>query len=436
MNILVIGNGAREHAIIWKLQGMDLSARSAGGQRNYPKHKIYCTIGNAGINEIAEPVNIQPNDINSLLCFAKDKNIEFTVVGPEVPLSSGIVDEFQNNNLKIFGPSYSAARIETSKVFAKDFMLRHDIPTAKYRTFGSSSKNEALEYLNNSVYPLVIKADGLAAGKGVVICEDMISAKKTINDIFEKKIFGNAGDSLVIEDFLKGNEASVFAVTDGTDYVLLPPACDHKKIHDGEKGKNTGGMGSFAPAYDLVNENVLNNIKRRIIEPVLNNMKKEGNEYKGCLYCGLMIDDNGNPFVVEFNARLGDPETQVLLPLIKSNFLELLIASAEGAIKEYNLEVYSGYYCSVVLASKGYPDKYETEKEITGLDNVLDNCIIFHAGTKRAGGKIVSTGGRVLNVVGKSDRNLKDAIEAAYKNAELINFENKYYRRDIGLKGL
>ncbi len=425
MKILVIGNGGREHAIIWKLN-------------QSPKvNKIYCTIGNAGIDEIAEPVNIKADDTASLVKFAKDNNVDFTVVGPEIPLSLGIVDEFKKEGFKIFGPSRYAAQLESSKVFAKDFMKRHSIPTAHFGKFTSGEKAEALAYLADSKYPVVIKADGLAAGKGVVICENENLAKETIKEFFDNKIFGSAGENAVIEDFLTGQEASVFAISDGSDYVVLPPAQDHKKILDGEKGKNTGGMGSFAPASKIVTDEVLDKVKSRIIEPVLTRIKEEGYEFKGCLYCGLMIDHLVDPYVIEFNVRFGDPETQVVLPLIESDFLDLLIASAEGNINNYKLKTINSYYCSVVLASNGYPDKYDTGKEISGLAAITENCIVFHSGTKKMpDGRVVTAGGRVLNVVGYSDENLKEAIDTAYLNVNLINFENKYFRTDIGQKGL
>jgi phosphoribosylamine--glycine ligase len=424
MNILVIGSGGREHAIIWKLK------------QSKNTEKIYCTIGNAGINKIAEPVNIKPESTEELISFVKNNNIDFTVVGPEVPLSLGIVDKFISEGLKIFGPAKNAAMLETSKTFAKDFMKKNNIPSAEYYKFTSDEYDAALKYLHTAKYPLVIKADGLAAGKGVIICENESDAQTAVKDIFGDKVFGNAGNSIVIEEFLTGQEASVFAICDGENYVVLPPAQDHKKIGEGETGKNTGGMGSFAPADKIVTDDVKQKIKSRIIEPVLKNMKKDGNEFKGCLYCGLMIDKNDNPYVIEFNTRFGDPETQVVLPKIKSDFLELLLASADGNIKEYKLETDDKYYCSVVLASKGYPDKYETGKEITGEDKVDNNCIIFHAGTKNENGKVLSSGGRVINVVGISSSGLKEAIENAYINADKINFENKYCRKDIGQKGL
>jgi phosphoribosylamine--glycine ligase len=347
------------------------------------------------------------------------------------------VDEFEKEGIKVFGPSKYAAQLESSKVFAKEFMQRHNIPSAKFGKFRAEDKEKALDYLAGSKYPIVIKADGLAAGKGVVICENIDSAKETIKEFFDNKIFGTAGESIVIEEFLTGQEASLFAICDGTDYVVLPPAQDHKKILDGEIGKNTGGMGSFAPASKIVTEEVLDKVKIKVIEPVLKYMKEEGHGFRGCLYCGLMINESGDPYIIEFNVRFGDPETQVVLPLIESDFLDLLLASAEGNLKNYSLETINMYYCSVVLASKGYPDKYETGKNISGLDAITENCIVFHAGTKKKpDGQIVSSGGRVLNVVGHSDDSLKGAIDAAYENVDLINFENKYFRTDIGQKGL
>jgi phosphoribosylamine---glycine ligase len=424
MKVLVIGSGGREHAIVWKLK------------QSPNVTEIFCAPGNAGINQIAQGVDINADDVSSLLNFAKENKIDFTVVGPEVALAVGIVDEFNSNGLKIFGPSKAASRLENSKIFSKEFMRRNGIPTADFKIFGVNDKTKCIEYFNFCKYPIVIKADGLAAGKGVVICADKSEATGTINEFFDNKIFGSAGENIIIEEFLTGDEASIFAVCDGENYVVLPSSQDHKKIGEGETGKNTGGMGSFAPALRVVTHAVLEKVKQRVIEPVLRHMKSEGNEFKGVLYCGLMIDSEGNPFVIEFNTRFGDPETQVVLPLIKSDFLDLLVASADGTIKDYTLETHNDFYCCVVLASNGYPDKYETGKEITGLDKITGDCIVFHAGTKIGNGKIVSNGGRVLNVVGKSCVDLKSAINTSYQNCELINFENKYYRKDIGQKGL
>lgn len=425
MKILVIGGGGREHALVWKI------AQSKNAE------KIFCAPGNAGIQQIAETIDINAGEIEKLKKFVLENKIDFTVVGPDNSLALGIVDEFVNDGLKIFGPTKSASKLEWSKSFAKDFMKRHGIPTADFQKFSLSEKDNANRFVEDTKYPIVIKADGLALGKGVVICENVKSAKETIGHIFDGKIFGDAGNEIVIEEFLEGNEVSVFAICDGTDYVLLPPSQDHKKIFDGEKGKNTGGMGSYAPAKKIVDGFVLNKVEEKIIKPVIENMKKEGNEFNGCLYCGLMVGEQGNPFVIEFNARFGDPETQAVLPLIKSDFLELLYASANGNIKDYKLEIHDGHCCCVVLASEGYPDKYETGKEISNIEKFPLDCFLFHAGTKiNENGKIVSSGGRVLNAVGKSNFTLKEAVKNAYVFAKQIKFENKYYRRDIGTKGL
>jgi len=424
MKVLVIGSGGREHAIIWKLKQ---SPRVT---------EIYCAPGNAGIAEIAECIDIKADDVAGLLKFVKENNIDLTVVGPEVPLEKGIVDLFNENGHLIFGPQKSAARLEHSKIFAKDFMKRNNIPTAAYETFGVNDKAKVYDFISNTNYPLVIKADGLAAGKGVIICGNVDEAIQTVNELFNDKIFGAAGENIVIEQFLEGVEASVFAICDGTDYIVLPASQDHKKIGDGETGKNTGGMGAYAPAEKAVSPSIMKSIRSKVIEPVLKYMKSEGNEFRGCLYCGLMIDKTGEPYVIEFNTRFGDPETQVVFPLISSDVAEMFIASASGNIKDYDLKLNNDYCCTVVLASNGYPDKYETGKEITGLNEVGSDAIVFHAGTKSAEGKILSTGGRVLNVTGISPLGLKEAINIAYHNAANIDFENKYNRTDIGLKGL
>lgn len=424
MKVLVIGSGGREHTIVWKL-------------KQSPKvTEVYCAPGNAGINEIAIGVDIKADDVDGLLKFAKENSIELTVVGPEVPLEKGIVDLFVENGLLIFGPQKSAARLEHSKIFAKDFMKRYNIPTADYEAFSLNDEARVFEYITFAKYPLVIKADGLAAGKGVIICSNKDEALQTIKELFSDKIFGSAGENIVIEEFLEGVEASLFAICDGENYIVLPASQDHKKIGEDETGKNTGGMGAYAPADKAVNHEILYKIKHRVIEPVLKYMKSEGNEFKGCLYCGLMIDKTGNPYVIEFNTRFGDPETQVVLPKISSDFADMFIASANGTINEYKLELNSNYCCTVVLASKGYPDKYETGKEISGLSDISSQAVTFHAGTKTVNGKIISNGGRVLSVTGVSNIGLKEAINIAYHNADKINFENKYYRKDIGLKGL
>ena len=424
MKVLVIGSGGREHVISWKLKQSPLIA------------KLYCAPGNAGTSDSAENVNIKADDIDGLLKFVSENNIDFTVVGPEVPLEKGIVDLFSANGHKIFGPSKAAARLENSKSFSKDFMKRHGIPTAAYNVFSADESSKAKKCLDEASYPLVIKADGLAAGKGVIICSSHDEASAAIEDILESKVFGSAGSSIVVEEFLQGQEASIFAICDGNSYVVLPSSQDHKKIGENETGKNTGGMGSYAPAAKVVTPEVLEKVKKRIIEPVLENMKKEGSEFKGCLYCGLMIDKNGDPFVIEFNTRFGDPETQAVLPLIKSDLLEMFMASESGSIDKYKLETDIGDTCCIVLASGGYPDSFETGKKITGLDMISGDCLVFHAGTKIVNGDVVSSGGRVLNVVGYSKNGLNEAINIAYDNAGKIEFENKYFRKDIAQKGL
>jgi len=424
MKVLVIGSGGREHAIAWKLKQSPLV------------DKLYIAPGNAGTSDCAENVNIKADDIDGLLKFVTESRIDFTVVGPEVPLEKGIVDLFIANGLKVFGPSKAAARLENSKSFSKDFMKRHGVPTAAYNVFSADESSKAKECLAEAKYPLVIKADGLAAGKGVIICSSHDEATAAIEDILESKVFGSAGSSIVVEEFLEGQEASIFAVSDGKNYVVLPSSQDHKKIGENETGKNTGGMGSYSPAAKVVTPEVLEKVKKRIIEPVLENMKKEGSEFKGCLYCGLMIDKQGDPFVIEFNTRFGDPETQAVLPLVKSDLLEMFMASESGNIDKYKLETDNRYTCCIVLASGGYPDGYETGKKITGLDNIGNDCLVFHAGTKEQNGEVVSSGGRVLNVVGYSNTGLKEAIDIAYSYAEKIDFGSKYFRKDIAQKGL
>jgi len=432
MNLLVIGNGGREHAIIHQIYN------SASFKTE--NSKIYCTIGNPGINKLAIPIEIKPTDIKSLLEFALSNRIELTIVGPEIPLSLGIVDEFEKNGLKIFGPSQKAAEIETSKVFSKDLMNKYGIPTAKSENFDYSNVDSAIKYAEELGYPVVVKADGLAAGKGVVIAENPRMLKNTLSDFTEKNIFGESGRSFLIEEFLKGYELSVFVITDGDDYLILPSSQDHKKIGENDTGKNTGGMGAYAPADFLTDDKLYSSFKTLIIEPTLNALRKENRKYKGCLYAGLMISEDSKgekvPFVIEFNCRFGDPETQAVLPLIKSDFLELLFASVNGKISGYKLEIKQGYSCCVVLSSKGYPENYETGKIIKGLDDNFQNCFIFHSGTKSDGDKVLTNGGRVLSVVGINENSLKEAINTSYENIKKIDFENKYYRKDIALKGL
>ena len=433
MKILLVGNGGREHALAWGVYNSSSFKES--------NSELFSTLGSPGLNEISKPIEIKPTEIEELIKFAKNEKIDFTIVGPEIPLALGIVDEFEKNDLKIFGPTSKASMIESSKIFSKNLMQKNSIPTAKFKTFTQDNLNEANDYLKELTYPIVIKADGLAAGKGVIIVNNPEEALQTISDFIEKEVFGESGKSFIIEEFLEGYELSIFVVTDGNDYVILPSSQDHKKIGEGDTGKNTGGMGAYAPAGKFLDEELMNKIKVSIIEPTLKGLNKEGSKYKGCLYCGLMISETQSgerkPFVIEFNCRFGDPESQVVVPLIKSDFLQLLLSSAENRVKDYDIEFHDKYACCVVLASEGYPGAYEKGKVIKGLDSVGSDCLVFHAGTKCSDNNdVVTSGGRVLSVGGLSSDSLKDAIEMSYVNVDKIRFDKKYFRRDIGYRAL
>lgn len=425
MNILIIGSGGREHALVWKIK------------QSTKVKTIFCAPGNAGIAQLAEIAEIKPTDTEELIKFAKNNSIDLTIVGPEQPLTEGIVDAFEANGLKIFGPSMKAAQLEGSKIFAKEFMTRHKIPTANFKTFGVETRYEAERYINEIPVPIVIKADGLAAGKGVTVSESKDAALDTLDDLFTKKTLGQAGEKIVIEDFMVGEELSILVITDGKDFVTLPPAQDHKRILDGNVGKNTGGMGAYAPT-PFVSEELLEKIKRKIIKPTIYGMKKEGYPFRGCLYFGLMLTETG-PHVVEYNCRFGDPETQVVLPLIQNDLVDLMLASISGDISKFKLITSPSIAVCVVIASRGYPDSYETGKPIFGLDNVVNNpdVYIFHSGTKKENDSIVTAGGRVIGVtaVGESAK-LEETILNAYRNVDKITFDGAYYRSDIGKKAL
>jgi phosphoribosylamine---glycine ligase len=427
MKVLVIGSGGREHALVWKLI-------------QSPKvEKVYCSPGNAGIAKIAECIKIDQNDFPRLVQFVIEKSIDLTVIGPEIPLANGITDYFLAKDLKIFGPGKAAAEIESSKAFAKNLMKKYNIPTADFEVFKAEEYEGIIEYLKNRQYPLVIKADGLAAGKGVIIPDDYQSAVKCIDEIIKDKSFGSAGNTIVIEEFMQGEEASLFAITDGKDFVILSYAQDHKRIGDGDKGKNTGGMGAYAPA-PLITPDLMNKCIEKIVIPTISGMQSEGRPFRGCLYCGLMITTEG-PKVVEYNCRFGDPETQAVMPLIESDVFDLLYAAADNKIAEYNLKLSSDSAVCVIMASKGYPDAYEKGKEISGLekynDSVSSNVIVFHSGTKEEKNKILTAGGRVLGItaIGKN-QNLDNTIQAAYEAVKNITFEGAYFRSDIGKKAL
>ncbi|MEW6061954.1 MAG: phosphoribosylamine--glycine ligase [Bacteroidota bacterium] len=421
MNVLVVGSGGREHAIVWAL-------------RRSPKvTNIYCAPGNAGIAQCADCIPIKAEDIYGLAQFAQTNAVDLTVVGSETPLVKGIVDVFEERGLAIFGPSKAAAQVEGSKMFLKHFLKRHHIPTADYQTFHHSQFEDAKRYIATHTPPYVIKTDGLAAGKGVSICTSRDEALDTLHEYVEEKVFGDAGVNVVIEEFMEGEEASVFAFCDGERYVLLQPAQDHKRIGDGDTGKNTGGMGAYAPA-PVVTKEILYRVESEIIQPTLRGMKSEGTPYKGCLYVGLMITHDG-PKVVEFNCRLGDPEAQVVLPLIESDTFDLFSACATGNLASYHLQMKSATAVCVVLASQGYPDAYQTGKVIAGLETADADTFIFHAGTKKENDLFVTSGGRVLGVtcVGNG---LQQTIEKTYQAVRKISFDNVYYRTDIGKKGL
>ncbi|RUM27919.1 MAG: phosphoribosylamine--glycine ligase [Aquifex sp.] len=417
MKVLVVGNGGREHAIAWKVSKSPLVT------------KLYVAKGNAGIWEIAERVDISPTDVKSLAEFASKEGIDFTIVGPEAPLVEGIVDEFEKRNLKIFGPNKEAAKLEGSKAFAKAFMKKYNVPTAKYEVF--TDFEEARKYVEKVGAPIVIKADGLAAGKGAVVCETIEKAIETLDKFLNKNVFGKSSEKVVIEEFLEGEEASYIVMINGDKYVPLPTSQDHKRLLEGDKGPNTGGMGAYSPT-PVINKEIEESIKKEIVERVIEGLKKEGIFYRGFLYVGLMITKEG-PKVLEFNVRLGDPEAQPILMRIRNDFLETLINFYEG--KDVKIEESDKWVLDVVLASKGYPEKPETGKIIHGLNYVknMEDVIVFHAGTKKEGEFTVTSGGRVLNVCVYGNT-LKEAKEKAYEAIKYICFEGMYYRRDIGDK--
>lgn len=417
MKVLVVGSGAREHAIIWKLlQSPKVSY-------------IYCAPGNGGIRQMAECVNIKADDVEGLYRFAKDNKIDLTVVGPELPLSLGIVDYFQSRGLRIFGPAQNAALLESSKAFAKDLMQKYDIPTARYKTYEDAAL--ARMEVESFGFPVVIKADGLAAGKGVIIAGTKEEAIKAIDDIMTDKHFGNAGNKVVIEEFLQGKEASILAFVDSKTALPMVSAQDYKRVFDNDKGLNTGGMGAISPAphYD---EKTADIVMEKIIAPTVEAMNKEGRPYKGVLYFGLMLTEAG-PKVIEYNCRFGDPETEAVLLRLESDLAEIMEAVIEERLHEMDIEWNDNAAVCVVMASGGYPENYEKGYEIKGL-TAAEEGIIFHAGTKYTDGRVVTDGGRVL-VFSALGSSLDKAREAAYRDINKVNFRGHHYRKDIGLIG-
>ena len=423
MKVLVVGSGAREHAFAWKL----------AGERGVSE--VVCTPGNPGIAAIARCVPSDPADPAGLLALAAREQIDLTVIGPELPLSRGAADAFAADGHAIVGPTKEAASLESSKAFAKAFMARHNVPTARFRICDSADDALATLARDEFSYPVVIKADGLAAGKGVVIADDRQTAREAIGDAMVQRRFGAAGERVVLEEFMSGQEASYFVLTDGRSAMSLASAQDHKRIFDDDRGPNTGGMGAFAPS-PLVTSDVERRIQDEIVRPVLSGMAREGRLFRGFLYVGLMLTASG-PRVVEFNVRFGDPEAQVVLPMLDEDLSTLLWAAASGALPERPARFRAEPHVGVVLASAGYPESSESGRAIEGLDAAsrLPGALVFHAATARSGDRLVTAGGRVLTVVGRG-RTYRDAIDVAYRAAGEIRFDGMQLRTDIGRKAL
>lgn len=419
MRVLVIGNGGREHALVWKL-------------RQSPRvSRVYVAPGNGGMTEEAECLPLSATAVDELVQFAEKEGIDLTVVGPEAPLLAGLVDRFEERGLKVFGPRREAALIEGSKRFAKELMARHGIPTARFRTF--TDAEEAKRYVREQGAPIVVKADGLAAGKGVVVARTVEEAEEAIRQAMVERVFGEAGKEVVIEECLFGQEMSLMAFVDGETVRPMEPAQDHKPVYDGDRGPNTGGMGCYSPVPQISQEVVRRAIDE-ILEPTARALAKEGILYRGVLYAGLMITPEG-PKVIEFNARFGDPEAQVILPRLESDLAEVLLATAEGRLREVDIQWKKEAAVCVVMASEGYPGSYRTGLPISGLPEPADDRIVFHAGTRREGERIVTAGGRVLGVTALGS-DLAEARNKTYETVEAIHFEGAHFRRDIADKAL
>jgi phosphoribosylamine--glycine ligase len=415
MKVLVIGSGGREHALCWKIaQSRKVS-------------KIFCAPGNGGIEGIAENIDISPNEIDKLLDFALKESIDLTVVGPEDPLVNGIVDKFQENGLNIFGVNKKSAQLEGSKAFAKEFMEKHGIPTARYRMY--THMDEAINGLGEFDYPVVIKADGLCLGKGVIICQTKEEGIDALNHMMKEKAFGSAGETIIIEEFLQGIEASLLCFVSNGKIIPMESAKDYKQIFDGDKGPNTGGVGCLSP-NPLFNQDLEKKIQKEVLSKIEIGFKNEGLDYNGILFIGLMTTE-GMPKVLEFNVRFGDPETEVLMPRLKSDIVDIFQKAIDGSLKKEDL-IWTDKKCvTVVATSGGYPGKYEKGKEIIGLDDLDKDIILFHNGTKKLDNKIYTNGGRVISVTSLGDT-LKDAKDKIYSNIDKIDFHGMYYRKDIG----
>ncbi len=424
MRILVIGSGGREHALVWKIAQSKLA------------DKVFCAPGNGGITQQAECVDIKADDIPGLLDFARKEGVDLTVIGSEGPLAIGIVDEFKKSKLRVFGPKKDAARLEASKVFAKQLMAKYSVPTADFKIFDNAQ--DASKYIEKRGAPCVVKADGLAAGKGVVVAKTVDEAKQAVLSMMEKRIFGDAADLVIIEDCLEGQEASILVFTDSREVVPLASSQDHKRVFDSDSGPNTGGMGAYSPA-PVVTQQIFRDVLDKIIYRAIDGLAKEGIEYRGVLYAGVMLTKDG-PKALEFNVRFGDPETEAILPRMQSDLLEVMLATSEGklnkVVKNGGL-IWDARPCvCVVCASKGYPGEYEKGKEIFGLDEVskMKDIVVFHSGTKLTT-KFLTNGGRILGVTGLGNT-IKEAIDYTYQAVGKINFEGMHYRRDIGRKAV
>ena len=417
MKILIIGGGGREHAIAWKLNN----------ENNI--EKIYCAPGNAGIANVAECLNIDDSDIQGLLSFAKQNQIDLTIVGPEVPLVKGIVDEFEKENLKVFGPNKKCSQLEGSKAFCKDFMIRHKIPTAKYKEY--TNVDEAISEIDSFGYPVVIKADGLAAGKGVVIPQNKEEAIKTLHEMMSDKKFGDAGNKIVVEEFLTGIETSILAFVDNNTIVPMVSAKDHKKVYNYEEGPNTGGMGTFSPS-EIYTDKLANEIQETVLAKTLDGFKKDGLDYKGVLFVGLMITEDGAK-VLEYNVRFGDPETQSVLFRLETDLHKIMEAIIENKLSEIEINYKKEHAVCVMLTSGGYPESYEKGKIIEGINDLDEDIVVFHSGTKMIDNNLVTNGGRVLGIT-TSAKTVEDAAQKVYENIKRINFEGMHYRADIGIQ--
>ena len=418
-NVLIIGSGGREYAMVWKLS-QDKNIES-----------IYCLPGNAGTSTIAKNINLSIDEHQSILKFVVDNNVDLTIVGPEGPLDDGIVDYFRLNNQKIFGPTKNASQLESSKIFARDLMKKYNIPHPEY--IACKTQDEVRKAKKTLNLPIVLKADGLAAGKGVIMCHNENEFEDGLSVFFEDQSFGAASDKISVEKCISGPEISIFTVCNGLDYIILNNAQDHKRIFDNDLGPNTGGMGAYAPT-NLYSKNLEDKIKSKIIEPTLNAMVKEDNPYSGFLYFGLMLVE-GEPYVIEYNVRMGDPETQVVMPMMNTSLFDIIDASLNQGLKSIDYKNKQGYCATVVVAADGYPHKYDKGFIIEGLNDLGDD-LVFHAGTSlNSSNQFVTSGGRVLNVIGYGD-SLELAIKDAYRVIRKISFKGMYYRTDIGKKGL